>query len=298
MRYFLTLLFAVQSFVIHAQSVCKIYQSAAGDTVKKRLVYTGNMNEFGRIEKEVVRGYTLYLNNTSTMYSCREDGRYEYYYDDTVLYKMVFTELDDLTHTGVDSNKVFYYYQDSNTLIKEVRVKHLKKRMPGQKPGSFRNTITCNYDTSGNLICKNGAYGDFTREFLSYDELGRLITDSVRTVTGKEDFCMVSKYEYTYDGYREYSWMCDRKYPVITVFRLDEQKRIVEQAAWYHMLDDKGGTRKSQVPTGWNKYFNNDLSKYKQKERTVTRYDEKGRKAETKFYYFGKHTTTHTFVYE
>ncbi len=299
MKYLFTGLLTVCVLSAGAQCVCRVYQTPADMSTSKKLVLTKKTDEQGRVVHEEARGYTFFLDNINTMYSNREDGTYEYYYD-SVHYKTVFKELDDVTHRPIDSNKIFYYYDEANTnmLLKEVSVKHLKKRIPGMKPGSFRNTITYTYDKNGKVSEKAGTYGDKTVEYLVYDNNGRLTADSVRGVGVKEDFCMVSRYEYTADGYREYAWACDRKYPIITVFKMDDHKRIVEQTLWFHKDDDKGGTKALSLPTGWDDYLNNDFKKYREYEKTVVKYDDKGRISESFYYFEGKHTTTHSFVYE
>lgn len=287
----------LSAFAAMAQRSCKVYQYPAGKPEQKKLALVRNYDEQGHAVYEVVRGYTLCLENTYTMYCFKEDGIYEHYYDDTVLYKTVITTLDDFSKKPVDSGKIFYYYDSLGRLVKDVTVRHLNKRIPGKKPGGYRNTVTYTYNDAGQVIEKTGTYGSSARQYMVYDNTGRLITDSVRTGAENENFCMVTKYEYTYDGYREYAWPCDRKYPMITVYRYDEQKRLIEQATWFH-TDEKGGSKQKSLPVNWAAYLNNDFKKYRQYERTATNYNAEGRIAATQYYFEGKHTTTHEFVYE
>jgi hypothetical protein len=299
MKYLYCLVFSLLPGFCPAQLVCKVYQHPAGLPAEKELVLTRVCDEKNRPLREEVRGYNLFLNNTNTMYCHREDGIYEYYYDDTIHYKTVFTVLDDISRKPIDSGKIFYYYDDSTgRLVKDVDVKHLCKRIPGKKPGSIRNTVVYSYDSAGRLIMKSGTYTSNCAEYMSYDSQNRLLTDSVRQTCAVEDFCLVTKYEYTDDGYREYAWMCDKKHPMITIYRLDNEKRIIEQATWFHINDETSGGKKLSVPDNWGAYLNNDLKKYQQYEKTETTYDAAGRIAETRYYFGGKHTTTHTFVYE
>ncbi len=286
--------------VAFAQRVCTVYQYATGEENKKKKVQTSYYNELGKLTKEVVRGYYVFLDNTNTMYCQREDGIYDYYYfDDTQLIKTVVTNTDDLTGMPIDSSKTFYYYDSiTNRLERETSVKHLKKREPGKKPGSFRNTINYTYDNGSRIAEKAGAYGANTREYLIYDQVGRLLGDSIRSCTMNDDFCIITKYEYYGNEYREYSWMCDRKHPLINVYKKDEQGRVVELALWMHKEDFDGGGCKSNMPTNWGAFLNNDLSKYKQFEKILTKYNAEGKIAETLYFYDGKHTTTHEYVYE
>lgn len=285
---------------VFAQRICTVYQYAVGEEVNKKKVQTSYYNEWGKLTKEIVKGYYVFLDNTNTMYCQREDGIYDYYYfDDTQLIKTVVTNTDAVTGTPIDSSKTFYYYDSvTNRLEKETSVKHLKKREPGKKPGSFRNTISYTYDNGNRIIEKAGTYGANTREYLIYDPMGRIMGDSIRSCASNDDFCIVTKYEYNGNEYREYSWMCDRKYPLINVYKRDDDGRVLEQAIWMHKEDFEGGGCKSKIPTNWGAYLNNDLRNYKESEKTITKYNADGKIAETKYFYAGKHTTTHEYVYQ
>ncbi len=174
---------------------------------------------------------------------------------------------------------------------------HLKKRVPGRKPGSFRKTVAYTYNSAGRITEKSGTYNNNTVEYLVYDDNNRLITDSVRSTDVNEGFNVITKYEYNSEGYREYAWMSERKYPAITEYKLDSHGRTVEQSLWFHKDDDNGSCR-NILHTNWKPYLNNDLKQYKQFERAVTKYDEWGRVSRTYYYFEGKHTTTHEFEYE
>ncbi len=284
--------------VANGQKVCKVFQFGVEGEQSRKLVLTKEYSAENRLIKETAKGYQVFLDNSNTMYSQKEDGLYEYYYDDTVLYKTVYTVLDDLTGAPIDSGKVFRYFDSNNRLIREVNVNHLNVRKQGVKPGLFRNTINYYYDSLGRLISKEGVYGNNTRSFLNYDEKGRLLSDSATNGEAKGLFCIVTKYEYRYDGYREYAWMCDRKYPIITVFRYDNNNRVTEQAVWFHKNDEKSGGRKSSASMNWGAYLNNDFANYRQVERTIFKYNQKGEIVETGYYHKGRHTTTHVFEYE
>lgn len=281
------------------QQICRVYQCPAGNDSARKLVLVRSFDVDGRIIQEQVHGYTQYLENTNTMYSHREDGKYEYYYyNDSLCYKVVHTELDDVSKRPVDSGKLFYYYDDAGRLVRETDVKHLKKREVGKKPGSIRNATTYVYDAKGRVKEKTGAAGIGSGEYYTYDDKGRLLTDSVHANGKGPGFFMVSRYEYTYDGYREYAWACDRSFPIITVVRQDGKGRVTEQATWFHIDDEAKGSRSSRGPLAWGKFLHNDMRQYKQYERTQTQYDAMGRVTSTKYYFGGKHTTTHLFEYE
>jgi hypothetical protein len=280
---------------LQAQSVCKIYQYPAGDSTGKKLVVTRNYDEAGNLTKEVVRGYIRFLNNVNTMYCHKEDGIYEYLRD-TVHYKTVITFTDDVTGRPIDSNKIFYYYDSASRVIKEVTAMHLKKRVPGKKPGSFRKTIEYTYGADGRVTQKSGTYNKNTVEYMVYDNAGRLLIDSVRSVDMTEQFSVITKFEYTQNGYREYCWMSERKYPAITEYKLDEKGRIIEQTLWFHK-DDENGACRNMAQLNWNAFLKNDLKQYREYERAETRYDDQGRELVSLYYFEGKHTTTHEFVY-
>jgi hypothetical protein len=285
-------------FHCSAQSVCKIYQYPAGEQSSKKLVATISYDPAGRVTKEVIRGYIRFLNNVNTMYCHKEDGVYQYYYDDSILYKTVITINDDRTNKPIDSNKIFYYYDSvTNCLTSEVTVMHLNKRLPGKKPGSFRKTVEFIYDSRGRLSKKCGTYNRNTVEHLCYDEEGRIVTDSMVSIDPTDGFSVMTKYEYSKGGYKEYTWMSERKYPSITEYKLDSLGRVIEQALWFHKDDENGGC-KSTLHTDWKPFLNNDFKQYKQYEKAVTNFDAAGRIAMTFYYFEGIHTTTHEFVYE
>jgi len=295
MKYVVCVVLVLWSFHVNGQMVCKVYQQNEGMESKK-CVLTRTYDELGRPVKEKIRGYAVCLEDVYTMYCCKEDGIYDYYYDDTMLYKIVITELDDVTRMPMDSGKVFYHYDSASGILRDdLTVKHLKIRRPGVKPGGYRNTVTYRYNKDGSVAVKEGAAGLNTAEYYFYDSKGRLVCDSLSYFG--DDFKMVTRYEYTYDGFRKFAWSNERKYPEITVCRTDMQGRVTDMATWFHKDEDKDGGRGVRT-FNWSAYLGKDLSRFKQFDRTITKYNEQGRIAETQYYFAGKRTTTHLFVYE
>lgn len=281
----------------HAQHVCKIYQCAANDEAHRRPVLTKTYDEQGRVVKEQVAGYSVYLDNTSTMYCLKEEGVYEHYYDDSVLYKTVVTFYDDRNLRPIDSDKVFYYYNSENgRLNNEVTAKHLKKRIAGRKPGSFRTNYQYSYDNRGNVTAKVDANGEGMNEYLSYDEAGRVVVDS--NVRPEDRYTIVTRYDYYDGGYSAYEWSADRRYPIIKVYKLDDGKLLPECATWFHKNEGKGASKSIAARADWSLYMGKGLSNFRQQDRTENTYDAQGRLLKSRYYYQGRHTTTHYYEYE
>lgn len=281
--------------VVNAQVVCKVYQQFEG-MESRRCVLTRTYDEVGRPLQERVNGYAVCLDDPNTMYCCKEDGVYDYHYDDTLLYKLVMTEFDDVTKRPIDSSKIFYHYDTiSHILTDDLTVKHLNIRRPGQKPGGYRNTIRYVYNEDGSVGTKEDACGKNTGEFFSYDDEGRVVRDSTRYF--HDGFCLVNRYVYTDDGYVKYSWTNERKYPEVTVYKTDAEGRITEKANWFHRNEERDGEQRVRS-FRWSQYLGKGLKDFRQFDRTTTTYDDKGRITETKYYYEGRHTTTHYFEYE
>lgn len=280
-----------------AQYVCKVYQCAANDEAHRRPVLTKRYDEQGRILKETVGGYCVYLDNTSTMYCLKEEGVYEHFYDDSILYKTVVTFYDDQNRRPADSDKVFYYYNETNGKLKnEVTAKHLKKRIAGKKPGSFRTNYQYSYDERANVVARVDINGEGMNEYLSYDDFGRVLVDS--NVRDEDHYTIVIRYEYFAGGYREYEWSADRKYPVIKVYKQDARKNILEQSTWFHSNEGKAASKRISTRADWHIYIGKDLNNFREQDRTEMQYDSDGRLMRSVYFYKGKHTTTHYYEYE
>lgn len=295
MKYVVAIWLVVSSMAVRAQMVCRVYQQFEG-MESKRCVLTRTYDEEGRPVQERVNGYAVCLDDPNTMYCCKEDGLYDYHYDDTSLYKIVMTDFDDVTRRPIDSSKIFYHY-DSTTgvLSDELAVKHLNIRRPGEKPGGYRNTTRYVYNDEGAVMLKQDACGKNTAEYLTYDEQGRVSSDSISYF--HDGFCMVNRYEYTEDGYRKYSWTNERKYPEVTLYKTDAEGRILEKSNLFHKNEEKDGEQRVRS-FRWGAYMGKDLKDFRQFDKTTTRYDGQGRISEMHYYYQGRHTTTHRFEYE
>lgn len=291
----LLVMFAASSYGVSGQMVCKVYQQFEG-MESKRCVLTRKYDVAGKLIQEKVNGYAVCLTDPNTMYCCKEDGQYDYLYDDTVLYKMVMTEFDDVTKRPFDSSKIFYHHDSvSGALSDELAVKHLNIRLPGMKPGGYRNVTRYVYNEDGAVTRKDDACGKNTGEFIKYDDEGRVVCDSISYFA--DGFCLVSRYEYTDDGFRKYSWTNERKYPEVTVYKTDVEGRIIAKESWFHKNEEIDGEHRTRI-FRWSAYLGKGLKDFKQFDKTTTTYDESGRISETKYYYEGHHTTTHRYEYE
>lgn len=294
-KFVFMVLLASLAFASKGQMVCRVYQQFEG-MESRRCVLTRKFDDAGRLIQEKVNGYAVCLTDPNTMYCCKEDGLYDYLYDDTLLYKMVMTEYDDVTKRPFDSSKIFYHYDSlSGILSDELAVKHLNIRLPGMKPGGYRNVVRYAYNEDGGIARKDDACGKNTGEYIKYDDEGRVVSDSISYFA--DGFCMVSRYEYTDDGYRKYSWTNERRYPEVTVYKTDNDGRIIAKENWFHKNEEVDGEHRTRV-FKWSAYLGKGLKDFKQFDKTTTTYDESGRVLETKYFYEGKHTTTHRYEYE
>jgi hypothetical protein len=295
MRYIVAIVCSIVAYSSFAQRVQKyeVFQYEGDKPSKKKLVLTRTFNKKGKPVKEVSKGYVLLMEN-GVEYACKQDGATYYYYDDTLL-KAAVELYTDYTGKAFDSSKFFYFYNSENKLVKEIKMQNLKLDTPGRRPGSERDTIFYTYNAKGKLIAKEGVYGSGTKELFSYDEAGRLLADSIVSDAKTAPYCRVTRYKYTDYGYREYLWLCNLEYPVITEYITDEDNRLLEQKTYFHSDDEKKSTSRSR---DWARHFRSDWAQeYKLYDKAVTVY-ENDRVAKTMYYFDDKLTTTHLFVYK
>lgn len=289
------LIAAVACFIcrdVLGQSVCTVYQYPAGNTARKKIVLKQYRDGDGHLLREDVRGFNHFLDNTNTMYCQREDGVYVYYYDDTQHYKTVITKCDERTGKPNDSDKVFYYYDSlSGRLNRELTVRHLNKRAPGRKPGGFRNACDIFYDNDSRVVRKKCDESD---EFFSFDTAGRVRSDSV--VFTDEKFYIVTRYKYESDSYKAIEWASDRRNPVVKCVRFDDAGKILSETV--SLYSGNAGTSGRVSENKWQGFMNAGNDLLKEEERTEYLYDAQGRVRETRYYFGGRHTTTHEYVYE
>lgn len=277
---------------LYAQSRCTVYQYPAGNEGERKVVLRQYKDGQGRVLREEVRGYNNFLDNTSTMYCHREDGVYEYYYDDAEHYKTVITKYDERTGKPIDSDKVFYYHDSLNgRLTRELTVRHLNKRAPGRKPGGFRNGCDIIYDNNNRVARKKCDESD---EYLSYGPDRQLLSDSV--VFTDDNYNIVTRYVYESNAYKAIEWASDRRYPVVRQVTLGDGGRIVSETLYVFATKDGRGGRGNE--RRWADVMNRGSSGLKEEERTEYVYDANGRLRETHYYFGGRHTTTHEYLYE
>lgn len=277
---------------VYGQSRCTVYQYPAGNAAEKKIVLKQYKEKDGHLLREEVRGFNNFLDNTSAMYCHREDGIYEYHYDDTQHYKTVVTKHDERTGKPIDSDKVFYYYDSlSGRLNRELTVRHLNRRAPGKKPGGFRNACDIVYDNNGRVVRKRCDESD---EFFYYDPAGRVISDSI--VFTDERFNIVTRCTYEQNAYRTIEWASDKRYPVVKCVTLGEAGKVISEAVC--AFSGNGGAVGRWNERRWDAVMNAGNDRLKEEERTEYLYDAKGRLRETHFYFGGRHTTTHEYVYE
>ncbi|MBL7693144.1 MAG: hypothetical protein JNM41_16240 [Flavipsychrobacter sp.] len=277
---------------LYAQSRCTVYQYPAGNASERKVVLRQYKDGQGHVLREEVSGYNNFLDNTSTMYCHREDGVYEYYYDDAEHYKTVVTKYDERTGKPIDSDKVFYYYDNLNArLTRELTVRHLNKRAPGRKPGGFRNGCDIIYDNNNRVVRKRCDESD---EYLSYDPDGRLAIDSV--VYSGEIFNIVTRFVYESNAYKAIEWASDKRCPVVKCVTLGEAGKVVSEAVC--AFSGNAGLVGRANERRWAAVMTAGSDRLKEEERTEYLYDSKGRLRETHYYFGGRHTTTHEYLYE
>jgi len=277
---------------VYGQSRCTVYQYPVGNAAEKKIVLRQYKDREGRMLREEVRGYNNFIDNTCAMYCHREDGVYIYHYDDAQHYKTVITKYDERTGKPIDSDKVFYYYDSLNgRLNRELTVRHLNKRVPGIKPGSFRNACDIVYDNNGRVVRKKCDESD---QFSSYDSYGRVVADSV--VFDGDNFNIVTHYEYETDGMKAIEWGSDRRYPVVKYTRSDREGKIISEVVSASASD--AGRASGANGRKWGAVMATFDGRLKEEERTEYLYDTQGQLKETHFYFKGRHTTTHEYVYD
>jgi hypothetical protein len=299
MKYLIAFLFVFATSFSFGQNVkqCQVFQLVGSKGKKKKLVLTQTFNKKGKLTKEVAKDYILFLENSQVEFFFRDNGVYEYQYSDTLLKTTVEKYIDDITGDKFDSGKTRYYYSKDNRLVKEIKWQNLKLDTPGKTPWSQRDTILYRYDDNGLLTQRVGAYGDSTREFYEYDTYRRVITDSVMSYDRYKAYCRITKYEYRDHGYTQYDWLCNRQYPIVLDYVLDDKGRVIEQRTLFHKDEDRVSTREDDFDRASFTLSQNQAD-YKLFDKTVTEYNAQGRIAKTTYYYNDKPTTTHVFVYK
>jgi hypothetical protein len=292
MRVFVSVVLFSLCSEVSGQSKCTVYQYPAGNDAEKKIVLKQFKGQEGHLLREEVRGFNNFLDNTSTMYCHREDGIYEYHYDDAQHYKTVITKHDERTGKPIDSDKVFYYYDSLNgRLTRELTVRHLNRRPPGKKPGGFRNACDIMYDNYGRVVRKRCEESD---QFLSYDYSGRVLSDSI--VFTDEKFNIVTRYIHESHFYKAIEWASDKQHPVVKCVTLDEAGKVISEAVC--VLSGNVGTIGRTCEGKWRAAMNAGKDRMKEEERTEYLYDAQGRLRETHYYFGGRHTTTREYVYE
>lgn len=274
------------------QTVCTVYQYPAGNAAQKKIVLKQYRDNDGRLLREDVRGFNNFLGNTTTMYSHKEDGIYLYYYDDTQHYKTVITKCDERTGKPIDSDKVFYYYDSvSGRLNRELTVRHLNKRVPGRKPGGFRNACDIFRDVDSRVVRKKCDESD---EFFLYDPGSRVLSDSI--VFADEKFHIVTRYKYESNSYKAIEWASDNRNPIVKCVRFDDAGKLSSETV--SIFSGKASVSGKMTEGKWDVFMNAGNNCLREEERTEYLYDTEGRVRETRYYFGGRHTTTHEYVYE
>lgn len=279
---------------------CDVYQYSTSSNKLGKRVHVALHDSLGKIQATYCNGYAYYLESDAYMNNIAEDGLTQYYYDDSILYKKVITYFDPKSKKPIDSSKTFYYYDSSsNKLIKEVNAKQLSKRVAGQKPGAWRNTIEYNYNENGQLWLKKGCLGEGSSQYLSYDSTGSVLTDSLIAGTGKQKFTIVSKYQYLENGYRVVEWPSDRGAPTITEIEYTLNKnKISRKTIWLPHGSNKWSASNNSNGHKWDKWLLQNPKTMACKEEEKIEYDyENDKLIESRYYYKTKHTTTHKYVY-
>lgn len=292
MKVFVVVFVCFISREVDGQSRCTVYQYPAGNAAEKQIVLKQYKDKDGHLLREEVRGCNNFLNNTSAMYCLREDGVYEYFYDDAEHYKTVVTKYDERTGKPIDSDKVFYYYDSLNgRLTRELTVRHLNRRAPGRKPGGFRNGCDIVYDNNNRVARKKCDESD---EYLSYGPDGQLLSDSV--VFTDDNYNIVTRYVYESNTYKAIEWASDKRCPVVKRVTLDDAGKVISEVVY--VLSGNVGAVGRTGENKWNAAINARKDRIKEEERTEYMYDTKGRLRETHYYFGGRHTTTREYVYE
>lgn len=288
-KYTFTIWLAMFVSTVAAQQFhkCTIYQYRLNDSSKKKVVCSQLFNSKGRVVDEVVEDYVQYLNVNGAGGTCigiKEDGHYQYYYNDTALVLSVKSHSDHSRKDRLDTVKTYFYYDDNRRLEKKIMIPHQiidspRKFVcddcedPNQVILYSSDTTLYFYGRSGNLMREiHNSDGYNTQNNFSYDSINCLITDSFFI---KHKFHFVISFAYGAFGYEKRHYFWEGSNPLVTKYSLDEKGRIIEEKS------DNEMTKTFYYPDGRisrKLYFGRDYYRQDTDELILT--------------------TTHLFVYE
>lgn len=269
---------------------CSIYEFR--DSAHHGLICTQIFNEQGKIIHEAASYYCYYDVNGGQTY-IKDDGVYDYYYEDTILIR---SEYSDMHHRGLEHprlTKTFFLYNNLKKVVKEIIINRVydspadtsisleddsRYINPARHYADTLDTLEgrYEYDVLGRLFRRDSF------EYYKYDKENRLILDSI---SGNPAW--IKKYKYSTNGYVVYHW--HGRYPPDSKdeYILDEKSRVMSISHFYY-----------------NDFIKNDsYNAYTLFCRDVTEYYPDGRIAKHLYYTKDGYgdlqlTTTHVFVYE
>lgn len=275
MKSILTILLLLIASVVFARHYkqCHVYRYKGTDSLNKKLVLTQRFDKKARLifeEYDGEVGFIGYIGFPNEIVPSKPDGKYYYWYDDTLLVKSIIAERDDCFDTDGnlktinyhgDTTIIFstYFFENNGRLVKRVDSNQLFKAKNPWKCmvfedknddstlsrareydytrvwSSTKDSVRYYYDDRGN---KNIEINNSMTWVWEYDSLNRIIKDNYY------------EYLYTPDGFIKLSygeWNGEKQIFQQILKNVKDKKGRLVQEEWdnvNNINDDHGYYRK------------------------------------------------------